>query len=394
MPVPTIATAAADGFKLLVRQYKQPDIFSGNFWFGGNSLHTCLDYLINSKTTDAETQILPFAFDVYRGMASDTGWWRDDYGWWGESFVLALNNRGALGYGASTYDGLFMAIEGAAECCWRQMYADWSDLEYGVPNDHAAGTSKIRGGVFNIPVTAPSQTMQGRNCVTNEGYWLLSLGLAQRNPKSQWFSAQASAIQGWFMQWLGIPPGIPGILNPAGLVLERPLGNKSAPAWYWSGDQGLLALALFRSNADRNRAVGIVKQTITNMAKDHGFLHENLGFVDAGLGEFLADYATGKGIFMRSLVEINAGSGNQFDAFIKQNAAAVWGTRDVTSNQFTFNWNLASGYEPPFLRVDGKTVLLCNLIMQAAGQDALNAALRISPNAEIADKLADNQTDK
>jgi hypothetical protein len=383
MPTATFASAAADGFKLLVRQYKQPDIFSGNFWFGGNSLHTCLDYLINSKTTDAETQILPYAFDTYRSMASDTGWWRDDYSWWGNAFVLALNNRGALGYGAFTYDGLFMAMEGAAECCWRQMYADWSDLAFGVPQDNAAGSADIGGGVFNIPVTQDDGSgMQGRNCVTNEGYWLLSLGLAQRNPGHTWFSVQAKAIQNWFEQWLARPKGVPGILNPAGLILERPTGNKAAPVWYWSGDQGHVALALFRTNA-RTKAVDLCKLVRSNMTDGQGYLHENLDFMNHGLGQFVADYATGKGIFMKSLAEINAGASSEFDGFITRNAAVVWGTRDVTNNQFTFNWNLASGYEPPFLRVDGKTVLLCNLIMQAAGQDALNAALRVSPNAEI-----------
>jgi hypothetical protein len=61
-----------------------------------------------------------------------------------------------------------------------------------------------------------------------------------------------------------------------------------------------------------------------------------------------------------------------FDGFIKKNATEVWckkGTPDNAS-QFLFNWNRAPGYEPNVLS-GGKSADLNNLIMQAAGQDAL-----------------------
>ena len=124
----------------------------------------------------------------------------------------------------------------------------------------------------------------------------------------------------------------------------------------------------------------IAKSTISNMTDGQGVLHENLGFQTL-LGQFLADYATGKGIFMRNLSELNAAAGNQFDTFIKLNAASIWCNRVKGTCQFKFNWDSAPGYEPDILT--GKSQDLCNLIMQAAAQDALNAAVRISPNGQI-----------
>ena len=41
------------------------------------------------------------------------------------------------------------------------------------------------------------------------------------------------------------------------------------------------------------------------------------------------------------------------------------------------------GHEPTVLSVDGKSSALSYLIMQAAGQDALNAALAIAPDKQI-----------
>jgi hypothetical protein len=71
---------------------------------------------------------------------------------------------------------------------------------------------------------------------------------------------------------------------------------------------------------------------------------------------------------------------------IIDSASAVWCNRNQKTdpqrqpNQFTFNWNrnLQPQYEPLWLSSKGA---LDNLIMQTAGQDALNAALRLNPNA-------------
>jgi hypothetical protein len=53
-------------------------------------------------------------------------------------------------------------------------------------------------------------------------------------------------------------------------------------------------------------------------------------------------------------------------------------------DQFTFNWNgnLQPQYEPLWLTSKGPA--LDNLIMQTAGQDALNTALALNLGAELA----------
>jgi hypothetical protein len=378
----TFKTAAGKGFAELASQYKI-GVFSGNFWFGGNAFHTCLNYMIGAGAGD-QFKIVQTAWNIYKDAQSNTGWWRDDYAWWGDAFVLALNNRPALGYGQDLFDQMTTA----AEFCWRQLRNNQSDTTYGsTPKDNAAGSANITGGAYNIFTDQDQPPMQGRNSVTNEGYWLLSIGLAQRNPTAPVFGQAAAIMQNWYQQWLTLPsrvPGAIGILNPNGLVLERPTGNSTAPAWYWSGDQGLFCRALYVSNADRQNALNIANAAIGHMKDPQGVLHENLDFMNyPTLRQFLGDYSTGKGIFMRSLVEMNV-PGGPFDAFIKKNATEVWckkGTPD-NANQFLLNWNKAPGYEPNVL-TGGKSQDLNNLIMQASGQDALNAAMAIAPDEEI-----------
>jgi hypothetical protein len=380
----TYATAAAQGFDLLADQYKTSDIFAGNFWFGGNAFHTCLDYMLRAKTTDTKS-VLTTAWRIYEAAQSNKGWWRDDYGWWGNAFLLALNNRGRLGYGDPVYNSLFNSMTSATQNCWDLMTKNWSQTAFGGPKDNAHGSASIIGGVFNVAETLDEPPMQGRNCVTNEGYWLLSLGLAQRMPEKPQYSQAAKSMQAWFQRWLALPAQQPGVLNDKGLVLERPTGNATDSTWYWSGDQGLFASALYRSGANRSKAIEIARRARSNMTDGQGIIHENLEFEQHGqLQGFVADYATGKGIFMRGLVDLGTAASNPFAGFIKQNASAVWANRlDTKTNQFGFNWDRAAGYEPVRLSVSGKTQGLCDLIMQAAGQDALNAAMAISPSDPI-----------
>jgi hypothetical protein len=376
----TFETAAAKGFEVLWAYFNK-DTFSGNFWFGGNTFHTCLDYLINARLSDTNGVVVKAGYSLYEDLYSATDWWRDDYGWWGDAFVLAIENRAALGLSASQYDDVFEAMATAASYCWQRMNNTWSDELYGVPSDHAAATANIRGGVYNIPGMSCDQIMQGRNSVSNEGYWLLSLGLARRFPSPAYAQA-AAAMRTWVQQWLARTPvcndlnGQVGLLDTACHVLERPMGNAALPSWYWSGDQGLLSRALIESNTQPARAVQIVNVAIESMTDDDGILHENLAFYDVPvLSGFLGDYATGKGIFMRSLRAVN--TAGALDKFIVQNATAVWCNRHQDTSLFTFNWDLKKGYEPIDLGSKGNPLDL--VITQAAGLDALNAALLVVP---------------
>jgi hypothetical protein len=379
----TYKTAASTGFDVLVNQYKTPNIFDGNFWFAGNTLRTCLSYLIVTQQTDTQG-ILTAAYQIYLDLFRNPGWWRDDYGWWGNAFIIAINNRQRLGYQGSSYDGLFQNLLDAAQFCWEQLANNWSEKLYNSQGiDNAADSADIEGGVFNTDSNA--SVMSGRNSVTNEGFWILSQGLAQLtgDPK---YAEKASAESNWFQQWLALPnkqPGKIGILNQQGLVLERPMGNKTDNAFYWSGDQGLFIRAIRAQPIAGSNAIEIANSVVTNMTDEDKILHEYIGFLQyPELDQFIADYATGKGIFMRNLSELNQEFG-QFTDFIKRNATAVWCNK-LPGNQFTFNWNPpVPNQEPTILRVDGKSNELCDLIMQTAGQDALNAAVLIAPDEAI-----------
>jgi hypothetical protein len=387
----TYRSAAQAGFTVLTAQYKTPHIFEGNFWFGGTTLHTCLDYLLAARETDQHTQILPAAFKIYQSLTNSfDGWWKDDYGWWGVAFSIAVKHRQQLGYGDSSHDELFGELRNAAESCWDQLESNWRDTTYnrkvkGGYSDNAAGSADIRGGTFNNSPDSTNPPMTGRNSVTNEGFWILSQLLAQLIPGNPKYSRMAAAESAWFEKWLafsGSNPGSTGILNGLGLVLERPTGNRTDPAWFWSGDQGLFIRAL---PAGSQLAHSIAKTVISNMTDDQNILHDNLQYLKfKDLQTFEADYATGKGIFMRNLLPLVFARPAQYSSFVKANATAVWCNRS-SANQFTYNWNPADvAGEPKILRVSGKSDQLCDLIMQAAGQEALNAAVSIAAGEKIA----------
>ncbi len=386
----TYRSAAKAGFEVLSQQYKTPHIFDGNFWFGGTTLHTCLNYLVAASETDRDAKVLPAAFDIYQSLRTNPGWWKDDYGWWGVAFSSALNHRGELGYGGTAYDKLFSELLTAAQECWNQLDSNWRETTYnrrvmGGTSDNAAARANVRGGTFNNSPDSTNPPLSGRNSVTNEGFWILSQLLAKLVAGDGRYSQMAQAERNWFAQWLAFPksnPGQTGILNQLGLVLERPTGNGTDPAWFWSGDQGLFIRAL---PAYDRLAHTIATSVMANMTDTNGVLHENLQFLRSkDLRTFAGDYATGKGIFMRNLVPLLIANPASYSGFVKANASAVWCSRSK-DNQFTYNWNPAdeSG-EPRILRVKGKSDQLCDLIMQAAGQEALNAAVHIAADEEIA----------
>jgi hypothetical protein len=385
MPDVTFREAAASGCTVLAQQFQTPHIFDGNFWFGGNTLRTFLDYLVVAELPDTD-QLVSKAFQIYTALKDASDWWRDDYAWWGTAFVYAIQYQGALGYAPN--DPLFTDVRAAAADCWEKLYDNWSNDPY--PGVYPG--PPITGGVFN---TRQDVLLAGRNSVTNEGFWLLSQGLAPLNPGQSQYAIMAKAEQDWFSKWLALPdqaPNMNGILNGNGLVLERPLGNPDAPDWYWSGDQGLFVASV------PNPLAGEIAQSAVKNMSDNGILHENLDFTAIPtLAGFIADYATGKGVLMRSVARYVVANWQtpppSYVDFFTKNATMVWCNRlpkepenpnDPDTFNFSFNWNWkVPGHEPRVLSVSGKSQELCDLITQAAGQDALNAALRFTPDAPI-----------
>jgi hypothetical protein len=381
----TYREAAATGFDLLATQYLTTEpIFYNDFWFAGNTLHTCLNYLIAAKEADGKA-ILQHAHELYHDLTDGREWWHDDYGWWGNAFAVAIENREALGYGGTQHDPLFRALLVDAHDCFEKLRSSWSDETYGGERDNADGSADITGGTFNLRDQPP---MSGRNSVTNEVFWILSRHLSKLGGNPD-YAKYAELEREWFGRWQAYAGGDGrknGLFNGDGLVLERPLGNMSVPAWYWSGDQGLFMAA----NPFTTLAIDIAKAVEAHMTDGDKILHEWMGF----LSDFTADYATGKGIFMRSAGQINLALKEPlFSDFIKKNGAAVWFNRvkeddpgnQRVRNQFTFNWNPGHpvpGSEPEFLE-GYKTPALCNLIMQTAGLEALTANLWLWPDDQV-----------
>ena len=170
-PGVTFRHAAAAGFSLLAQQFVTPCIFDGNFWLGGNTLRTCLGYLLIAKQPDTG-ELVRKAFDIYSSLESESGWWRDDYAWWGTAFLVAIKNQSALGYPSG--DPLFTSLRAATAHCWQQLNNNWRDTSY-------PGAPTISGGVFN---TTQPQTMAGRNSVTNEGFWLCQTASPPSTPRN------------------------------------------------------------------------------------------------------------------------------------------------------------------------------------------------------------------
>ena len=117
----TYREAAATGFNLLAKQYLTTEqIFYNDFWFAGNTLHTCLNYLVAAKEADGNG-ILQHGHDLYRSLTSGREWWHDDYGWWGNAFAVAIENRAALGHGGTQHDPLFRDLLTAAHDCFEKL---------------------------------------------------------------------------------------------------------------------------------------------------------------------------------------------------------------------------------------------------------------------------------
>jgi hypothetical protein len=371
----TYATAAALGFDRLVANYKtcvENGVFAADFWHGANALQTCIDYLVRRNLPDKD-YILGTADGVFGRFAQKHPlWWRDDYGWWGNAFMSAPANRIHLGYFDRGYDIFFNRLLRHSLDGWGLLNAAWSDQPYGPWDNTTDDAGKLPGGVFNEPLGEPASDsmVRGRNSVTNEGYWLLCQGLGALFPDSP-FAQEAERMKKWFAAWLSQKSG--GLLDPRGLVRERPGGIYDAPNWCWTGDQGLLYRALMNAG-EAEAAGGIAKAVITNLTDTNGILQDDQNMALALQGYFI-DYAAGKGVLLRNLlVPGEPAPAEPVARCIKASAAAVWLTRQA-NNQFVYSW---SGKEPGLPGGDDG-----NLVAQASGQDALNAALLITLDEEI-----------
>jgi hypothetical protein len=345
------------------------------YWHQANTLDTCLQYLVRSRQPDSQNltanAIKKVFYPRMKEKEKETdpdplppvkwgcwsrhfgGPWSDDYGWWGCALYRAYQNRAMLKYN----DQFASDIITLAKNCFNALTVAWDDSE-------AAPNSGIKGGAWNHEEL--SQALTGRNCVTNEVFWLLSQQLFNLEGGAD-YKKQSKRSKAFFLAADGEHDQL--LFNDKGLVLERFKGMiNESPGWYWAGDQGLFIAVCLGSKAIdgvdlSNKANTIAKNVTASMLDSQKVFHDML----SPNPDFNDDYATGKGVFMRSWsmwgdeTYRRMNRPDNFKELILKNANAVWNNRphpnDTTPTkkkyQFGFNWNpngkpVDNGGEPTF----------------------------------------------
>jgi hypothetical protein len=388
----TFRQAADAGYLELVKLWQGGKAFEpidraggGCFWMAWNTLQVAIDYLVQTGQNDKDNFMID-ALDFFDRKVKDENpknWkndkiWMDDYGWWGVILAKAYQYSKELGY--DNNQPVKQKIARYAKNCWIGMHEAWDTSE--MPNTDP--NVKITGGIANI-IDANTPKMSGRNCVTNELYWLLSLLLVEVM-KDKSFLDPLTDEEKWFES--AIRQCV--LANANNLVLERFKGvpnhtNPNVDGLYWIGDQGLF-MGCCEANARYGTgelgmlaAYNIAAAVKQNMTLKGLVLHEDL----FQLTEFQLDYAGGKGVFIRNLQVLNARShgeqGDNYDPLIKANAAAVWNHR-LADDKFRYFWN-AEAKEPADW---GYNKSVSDAVVHASGLSAMTAALPWFANQEIA----------
>lgn len=373
----TYREAADAGFKTLIKLWNNGKTFDssngGCFWMGGNTFHVALDYL--SMTAQKDTyNLAEDALALFNRKVTDQdplNWikddiWVDDYGWWGIALVKAFNFADVLGYDAA----LKAKLKDYATNCWIGLHNCWDTSV--MPNRDPV--VKISGGIWNCNHNA--SYLAGRNCVTNEVYWLLSMYMKNAFGEKYIDPKTNSAI--WFSQ--AMDQNV--LFNSASLVRERFKGTASPQEnedYAWMGDQGLFMYGCFYNgqsdapNLNQNLAIQIsdaVKKEMSEPKKN--VLKEEL-FSDT---DFQLDYAAGKGIFIRNLGIINdhhhhsVPGPTAYDQWIRNNGAAVWNNR-LDGGLFPYWWNKEKA-EPSSW---GYPESVAQTVIHASAQSALNSCV-------------------
>lgn len=405
----TFREAADAGYLKLVALWDHSKAFSppkndgdggGRFWMAGNTVQVAIDYLVQTGQSD-NVGYMKDALDFFDVIVKNNnpdpnnwkndGIWVDDYGWWGIALIKAYEYSSVLGYDKDSV--LKGRIAKRVKDCWMAMHAAWDPTR--VPNDDPK--INIFGGINNSIKGVNDQIkLAGRNCVTNEVYWLLSLLMARvMNDKSYLDPATDesalfnAAINANILSRVDM---INGQQDDTDLVLERFKGvpnytNPKVDNLVWTGDQGLFIGASIE-NVAQNRpdqpgllaAYNIADSVKQRMTLHNQVIHEEL----FAIPDYRMDYAGGKGVFMRNLQVLNVidhnDSRGQYDPIIKANASAVWNNR-LPDQRFRYYWN-AEAPEPDVATWKyNKTIV--DAVLHASGLSALTAALPWFANQEI-----------
>jgi hypothetical protein len=428
---PDIHAWAAHGFDRFKTVWKFDD-----FWTRGNTFEACLRFVMAAQAKwPHDPKVREMRSFLEHMISAEENYlshrlnvksvWADDFGWWGIACLTARDYLLSTGDTASA--GAYLDL---AKRCWQEMYRrGYDNSNDAKPVPHGCANAPLPGHDSAAAADPPDGT---KNTVTNANLFVLSLRLHDAVKSTDKTAADRYLEMAyrqylWFSSWfdsnhdyLRVPS------HGAGLVQERPHAGPGylrtdRPWWeqgcVWTGDQGLVLAALAEilkikaklSNGVPDFKPAVFEKTVTAWIEtivtgvksvlfgDDHVLREAPFFKPIFGDDFAKDYVCGRGVLLRYLSEntVRPWLGDRFRAGIVATAKAVWDGRDPANDQFGARWNAANDaasdkqFNEQFKKAWGPghvnaTWTLpsppeppCDGILQAAGLDALGAAITI-----------------
>lgn len=334
--------------------------------------------------------------------------WADDFGWCGNACLSAREY--ILQFPATDEvaksSGAYLEI---ADQCFKNM------VEIGY-DDAAFPARPVANGCFNAAKVSDHDPM--KNTVTNATFFLLASRLYQATRSGQHegfdpasYHNMSKAQYEWFNAWFVSSYDYlrASVASPqVALISERPMAPPSYENTFmwqeglvWTGDQGLMLAGLTEyaaiepdaAPAIQNVINFVVSGLVNLMFDDNGVLHEApFSKLFSGDGK---DYVCGRGVLMRHLssAAVRARSKVDFTNNVVATNSHAWAGRRTADDQYSEYWNrgkdkaFAATFASAWGYGDGAVdwsystwpASVVNGILQAAGLDALTAAIRMSP---------------
>ncbi|UTY60098.1 hypothetical protein [Massilia sp. erpn] len=398
-----------------------------DYWKRSNTFHSFLRFVDAAERRwgkgdpalqpmqDLRTTLTDANAAYFRPKIGNDYVWADDYGWCGLAcmaaydYLLSIGNRQR----ADEYAGL------AGDCCDQMLKIGFDATDTATPVQHGCGNTspdrKRRDGGHGT-----------RNTVTNVNLLLLANRLYLLNGFPNYQDIvykQASWFAEWFTQSyasLDNGPYLRTLSGPVSLVHERPMAKKTyveddypgwERGWTWSGDQGLLLMALatiirqpmvppgFAPQVFKDAFVKLAAGVETLLFGGTGQVLHEPPFNSSFGEQYAGDYVGGRGVLLRYASEpiVTEALGRPLrPACIVATMQAVWDSRSRHENPawnkpdvFDSSWDTqgAPAFNQRFVQAWGngepglsQWQLGSNIlygVMQANGLDALTAAIRL-----------------
>lgn len=404
-----------------------------DFWTRGNTFDALRHVYKSAETkwkgdpnvAKMNTLLRTLALDNINYLNSkinNSGIWADDFGWWGIAALSAVDYF--KGQGDRQNASIYLKL---ARLCWDKMQRGY---------DKNPNIKPVPFGCANSDGTNKGT----KNTVTNATLFVLSLRLFQAvkpDPAASAYLQMAYRQYTWFNGWFNLPGNdYFKIFEPPpvkGLVRERPIAPPDyeqqylqptwEEGWVWTGDQGLLLGGLIElldivASSDNTPEVPEVRETLpeTGAGIIAADLKQQINYIADGIYGFLIgadnvlreapfnssfgyqygkDYVCGRGVLLRYLSEHYDYFNDYFDDAVKATAEAVWnsgntggtnpdyqfaadwtpGNNQSFNENFTTKWGFGDAVTQWQLGTPDNKI---NAILQAAGLDAIGAAIRFA----------------